>query len=183
MNGSRRTARFIARALFTTCGRNIRPDPNRSPTIFIPSISGLDHVERPRSALASSASPDEPTIPRTSANESPPPRARARQIDLSLVASPETAWASTSLGGVRASVEEHVLDALQQPGSMSSDGQLTGVDDPHVEAARMVEEGRVHGPRRTSLPREGERQARDPPGVRARAKALDQRQRPMKAFA
>src|SRR5678810_1185962 len=30
----------MARALFTTCGRNILPAPNRSPTIFMPSISG-----------------------------------------------------------------------------------------------------------------------------------------------
>src|SRR5829696_4545138 len=34
------TAFFITRALFTTCGRNILPEPNRSPTTFIPSISG-----------------------------------------------------------------------------------------------------------------------------------------------
>ena len=41
MNGSRyATARFIARALLTTCGRNILPAPNRSPTTFMPSISG-----------------------------------------------------------------------------------------------------------------------------------------------
>ena len=41
MNGSRyATAFFITRALLTTCGRNILPAPKRSPTIFIPSISG-----------------------------------------------------------------------------------------------------------------------------------------------
>ena len=41
MNGSSTaTARFIARALLTTCGRNILPWPNRSPTVFMPSISG-----------------------------------------------------------------------------------------------------------------------------------------------
>ena len=34
------TAFFITRALFTTWGRNIRPDPNRSPTMFMPAISG-----------------------------------------------------------------------------------------------------------------------------------------------
>ena len=32
--------RFIARALLTTCGRNIRPEPKRSPTTRMPSISG-----------------------------------------------------------------------------------------------------------------------------------------------
>ena len=40
-NGTRyATARFITRALFTTCGRNILPSPKRSPTVFIPAISG-----------------------------------------------------------------------------------------------------------------------------------------------
>ena len=34
------TAFFITRALLTTCGRNILPAPNRSPTTFMPSISG-----------------------------------------------------------------------------------------------------------------------------------------------
>ena len=41
MNGSRyATAFFMTRALLTTCGRNILPAPNRSPTTFMPSISG-----------------------------------------------------------------------------------------------------------------------------------------------
>ena len=41
MKGSRcATAFFITRADFTTCGRNILPEPNRSPTTFMPSISG-----------------------------------------------------------------------------------------------------------------------------------------------
>ncbi|MDT4835182.1 hypothetical protein FQZ97_688380 [compost metagenome] len=34
------TADFITRADFTTCGRNILPWPNRSPTMFMPSMSG-----------------------------------------------------------------------------------------------------------------------------------------------
>ena len=41
MNGTRwPTACFITRADFTTCGRNILPAPKRSPTTFIPAISG-----------------------------------------------------------------------------------------------------------------------------------------------
>ncbi len=41
MNGRRwATARFITRALFTTCGRNISPSPNSFPTTFIPAING-----------------------------------------------------------------------------------------------------------------------------------------------
>ena len=31
---------FITRALFTTCGRNILPEPKSSPTCFMPSMSG-----------------------------------------------------------------------------------------------------------------------------------------------
>ena len=34
------TAFFMVRAVFTTCGKNIFPAPNNSPTLFIPSISG-----------------------------------------------------------------------------------------------------------------------------------------------
>ena len=34
------TACFIVRAVFTTCGKNIFPAPNSSPTVFIPFISG-----------------------------------------------------------------------------------------------------------------------------------------------
>ena len=71
MNGSRyATARFIARALFTTCGRNIRPDPNRSPTTDIPSISGPSITSSGRSSFcrASSVSSSmKSTIPWTSA--------------------------------------------------------------------------------------------------------------------
>ncbi len=40
------TAFFITRALFTTCGKNILPAPNRSPTIFIPSINGPSITSR-----------------------------------------------------------------------------------------------------------------------------------------
>ncbi len=50
MNGIRcATACFITRALFTTCGRNILPAPNRSPTTFMPSISGpsMTSIGRP----------------------------------------------------------------------------------------------------------------------------------------
>ena len=42
------TAFFITLALFTTWGRNIFPDPKRSPTSFIPPISGpsIRFIER-----------------------------------------------------------------------------------------------------------------------------------------
>ena len=46
------TACFITRADFTTCGRNILPWPNRSPTMFMPSISGpsITLIGRPPAA-------------------------------------------------------------------------------------------------------------------------------------
>ena len=59
MNGSRyATAFFMARALFTTCGRNILPAPNRSPTTFMPAISGpsITSSGRARCQRASSVS-------------------------------------------------------------------------------------------------------------------------------
>ncbi len=59
MNGMRwATARFITRALLTTCGRNILPLPKRSPTTFIPSMSGpsMTSIGRSTCSRASSVS-------------------------------------------------------------------------------------------------------------------------------
>ncbi len=60
MNGMRcATAFFITRADFTTCGRNILPSPNRSPTTFMPSISGPSMTSSgrpPASAISSRSS-------------------------------------------------------------------------------------------------------------------------------
>ena len=59
MNGNRwATAFFITRADFTTCGRNIFPAPNRSPTMFMPAINGpsITSIGRLASSLASSVS-------------------------------------------------------------------------------------------------------------------------------
>ena len=43
---SQATLFFITRALFTTCGKNIFPAPNRSPTTFIPAIRGPSITSR-----------------------------------------------------------------------------------------------------------------------------------------
>ena len=54
INGIRcATACFITRADFTTCGKNILPAPNKSPTTFMPSISGpsITLIGRPPSAF------------------------------------------------------------------------------------------------------------------------------------
>ncbi len=52
------TACFMTRALFTTCGRNMRPDPNRSPTFAMPAMSGpsMTAIGRPSARRASSVS-------------------------------------------------------------------------------------------------------------------------------
>ena len=44
------TAFFMTRALLTTWGRNILPAPNRSPTTFIPAISGPSMTSSGRAA-------------------------------------------------------------------------------------------------------------------------------------
>ncbi len=57
MNGTRcATACFITRADFTTCGRNILPAPKRSPTTFMPSISGPSITWIGRSAFCRASS-------------------------------------------------------------------------------------------------------------------------------
>ena len=56
MKGSRwATACFMTRADLTTCGRNILPSPNRSPTTFMPAISGpsMTSMGRPPRAAIS----------------------------------------------------------------------------------------------------------------------------------
>ncbi len=64
------TAFFITRALLTTWGRNIFPEPNRSPTTFIPRMSGpsitsIGRVTRPRASSVSCTT--QVSIPSTSA--------------------------------------------------------------------------------------------------------------------
>ena len=57
MKGTRcATARFMTRADFTTCGRNILPAPNRSPTTFMPSISGPSMTSSGRAAASRASS-------------------------------------------------------------------------------------------------------------------------------
>ena len=50
------TAFFITRADLTTWGRNIRPAPNRSPTTFIPAISGPSMTSSGRAAARRASS-------------------------------------------------------------------------------------------------------------------------------
>ena len=50
------TACFITRADLTTCGKNISPAPNKSPTTFIPSINGPSITSSGRVAIKRAAS-------------------------------------------------------------------------------------------------------------------------------
>ena len=64
---------FMTRALLTTWGRNILPEPNRSPTTLMPDISGpsITSSGRPYFCRASSVSVStNSSIPRTSACDS-----------------------------------------------------------------------------------------------------------------
>ena len=66
------TAFFITRALFTTCGKNILPEPKSSPTIFIPSIKGpsITSIGLSNFSLASSTSTSKKDIlPLTKEND------------------------------------------------------------------------------------------------------------------
>ena len=156
MNGSRwATAFFITRADFTTCGRNILPAPNRSPTTFMPSISGpsitssgrvdglahflgvLDHV------LVDAV--DQRVLQPFAHRQFAPGQRRCR-CPVRASALVLFGDLQQALGRVRAAVEHHVLDALAQFGiEVVVDRQRAGVDDAHVHAGldRVVQEHRV----------------------------------------
>jgi hypothetical protein len=117
--------------LFTTCGRNILPAPNRSPTTFMPSISGpsMTSSGRPPSARARASSVSasmKSVMPLTSAcseRSSTGPSRQARGPRAALPPPPpleRLGELSSSARSRRAAVEDHVLDALAQLGSISS---------------------------------------------------------------
>ena len=149
------TAFFITRALLTTWGRNIRPAPKRSPTTFIPAISGPSMTSSGRAAAwrASSVSSSmNASIPATRAWVSRSSTGRSRQArssaGRSMPLSPGVPLGELEqpLGRVRAAVEDDVLDALAELRlDLVVDRQRAGVDDRHVEPGpdRVVQEDRV----------------------------------------
>ena len=172
MNGTRyATALFIARALFTTCGRNILPAPNRSPTIFMPSISGPSMISSGRGyfwrASSTSASMNS-TTPWTSAYDSRSSTGclAPGEIQLLLLPAPlhRVGELHQPLGRVGTAIEDHVLDVLEQVlRDVLVDDELPGVDDAHVHAGldRVEEERRVHRFADDVVAAEGERQIAD----------------------
>src|ERR1700694_1380348 len=183
MNGSRyATARFIARALFTTCGRNILPAPNRSPTTFMPSIngpsmtiSGLAYFFR-ASSVSASMNPTSPCSTAYARRSDPPRPAPPRvceplfdgalapgKVDLPFRAASRHVLGEfhQALGGIRPSIEDDVFDQFEQVlRDVLINDQLAGVDDAHVEARldRVIQKCGVHGLAHPVVATEGERQ-------------------------
>ena len=134
------------------------PAPNRSPTTFMPSISGpsMTSIGRPpRSAIccrSSSVSASTwASMPLTSAWVIRSPTGSARHSSSVASSAPRLAVVllgdlEQPLGGVGAPVEHDVLDPLPQLGvDLVVDHERAGVDDAHVEAGldRVEQEDRV----------------------------------------
>ena len=151
------TAFFITLALFTTWGRNILPDPNRSPTTFIPSISGPSITCRERSAinLASSVSSSIwSAIPLTSAwlrrSCTVPFRHCSTSTTFGRAALDRFGKRDQPIGRLRVAIQHHILDDFEQVGGyFIVNAKLTRVDDRHVESGleRVVEETPHGSPR------------------------------------
>ena len=163
---SQATAFFITRALLTTWGRNILPAPKRSPTTFMPAISGPSMTSRGRPSFAErllgvrlDEVVDPPDQGVAEALLDAPRRQASSSAGPLLLGLHRLGEGDQPLGGVGAPVQEDVLDPLQElGGDLLVDRQLPGVDDPHVEtgADRVEEEGRVHRLAHRVVPAEGE---------------------------
>src|SRR5579864_6975988 len=148
------TACFITRADLTTCGRNMRPLPNRSPTTFMPSISGPSITASGRGALrrASSVSVSMKSVMPWTRVRQPllhRPFAPGEIGFLLFLAVAAVAFGERqqALGGVGAAVEHHVLAGLAQFGiEIVIDRHLAGIDDAHIHAGcdGVIEEHRMH---------------------------------------
>ena len=146
----------MTRALLTTWGRNILPDPKRSPTMSMPAISGPSMTSIGRAAASRASSTSSATnasIPSTSA-------CSRRSSDAAGCATPRPSPPGVPpagpgalgeleqpLGRVGSAVEHHVLDPLAQLGvEVVEHRQGTGVHDAHVEPGGdgVVQEDGVH---------------------------------------
>ncbi len=150
------TAFFMTRALFTTWGRNILPDPNRSPTTFIPSINGpsmtasglpiflprlfnilLDVVDDTFDERML-----QPLFDRL-VRATRPLSTSAFVVLLNGVGECEQ-----SLRRVGRRFNRHVLDQLKQIfRNFFVNGELAGIDDAHIQAGmdRVIQKCRMHG--------------------------------------
>ena len=172
MNGSRyATARFIARALLTTCGRNIFPDAEEVADDLHPLHQRpLDDVERPpgRGSRLLGVLLDEVDDSVHERMREPLLHRRLApgEIELALgrTAGDRPGPVHQPLRRVGAAVEEHALDALQEIGlDVLVHRQLARVHDAHAEpgADRVVEERGVHRLADGVVPAEGEGEVGD----------------------
>ncbi len=146
----------MTRADLTTCGRNILPEPKRSPTTFMPAISGPSMTCSGRSAFwrASSVSASIYSVmPLTSACSRRFSTVHSRQERSCAFASLRAGAAETlgdfeqTLGPIRTAVQHDVFAGLAQFRiDVVVDGKLAGVDDAHVHARLdgVVEEHGMH---------------------------------------
>ena len=173
MNGIRwATACFITRADLTTCGRNIRPEPNRSPTTFMPSISGPSITASGRGAFlraSSTSSAMKSVMPWTSAcarRFSTGHSRQERSASFFSLPGPRCCCGNRQqpLGRVGAAIEHHVLAGFAQLRiEVVIDRHLAGIDDAHVHSGRdgVIEKHRVHRLAHRFVAAERERQVRD----------------------
>ena len=155
MNGVRyATAFFITRADLTTCGRNILPAPNRSPTTLMPSISGPSMTEERAAEFDARFFGVGLDVGVDALHQ----RVREALLDgavaplFGLLLGGDGACAcglqrfaevDEALGRVGAAVEQHVFDQHFQLGlDLFVDLEHAGVDDAHVHAgARWRDRG------------------------------------------
>ena len=131
------------------------PAPNRSPTTFMPSISGPSMICSGRSYLL----PGLLDVRLDEVDDAVDQRVLEPLLDRAVAPGQVLGRRPSSLrldrlgelgepvGGVGPAVEQHVLDALEQVlGDLLVDLELAGVDDAHVEpgADGVVEERGVH---------------------------------------
>ena len=156
MYGSRwATACFITRADLTTCGRNILPEPNRSPTTFMPSISGPSMTWSGRSAASRASSVSSvmnSVMPWTSACESRFSTGQPRHSTSTSFASLPLPAKRLAIASRRSAASGRRLSTTSSQASRSSGIEivvhrhLAGIDDAHVHAGLdgVIEEHRVH---------------------------------------
>src|ERR1700733_10703028 len=148
---STETAFFMTRADLTTCGRNILPAPNRSPTTFMPSMSGPSITSSGRLDLSRASSVSSRTNssrPLTNACFwGSPPGGLSHSHSAGGPLEP-CGYLQQAFSGIGAPREHHVLAALAQIGGyVLVDRELARVHDTHAHARAygVVEKHRVHG--------------------------------------
>ena len=145
----------MTRALLTTWGRNILPAPKRSPTTFMPSISGPSMIDSGRSYGLPGflgvgldevdGAGDQGVLEPLGHRSLAPGQVLASVLLLRRL--DRLGELGEPVGGVGPAVQEHVLDPFEQVlGDLFVDLELAGVDDPHVEAGAdgVVQERGVH---------------------------------------